>query len=233
MAQLKTQLCVLDPFDFSTYFQTVFNQAEPETKYREVGTDTQCQVTLQKEIEDVLTAVTNGTDITAIHDQGRTNLCHSYATISTFREVLRQFLRELRTELQFVDKVEIINDIITAMDTDGKYSFKIMLSAFLGSVNPRSATASSSQAARTETVVRRLVHGTVFEIAGWKRLLPIRQIFNDLELDIDNYQSNMEIVNHPNSHTIRAVQDAMFQPVYRWFETTGKVFPKVRSCWVV
>jgi hypothetical protein len=47
------------------------------------------------------------------------------------------------------------------------------------------------QFADLETVIKRLVFGTTFEIHGWKRLLPAREIFKILSFNIDDYNLKM------------------------------------------
>ena len=48
------------------------------------------------------------------------------------------------------------------------------------------------QFAALTTVIKRLVLGTTFEIEGWKRILPAREIFKKLSLNIDDYELKME-----------------------------------------
>ena len=133
---------------------------------------------------------------TYFHNQKESQLCHSFAAVSALRQALLKFLKKFVTadeKLATIEK-EIEN-------SDGKYSFKMFLVNFVGNVNPRSyqglmnsadQTSTESQTAVVETVLGRMVKRTTFEIEGWKRIWAIREIFNELNLEIDNYKMEME-----------------------------------------
>ena len=135
---------------------------------------------------------------TYFHNQKESQLCHSFAAVSALRQALLKFLKKFVTadeKLATIEK-EIEN-------SDGKYSFKMFLVNFVGNVNPRSyqglmnsadQTSTESQTAVVETVLGRMVKRTTFEIEGWKRIWAIREIFNELNLEIDNYKMKMEKV---------------------------------------
>ena len=154
------------------------------TKF-EVSENTQCSVDMMTQIENHFTAVqaiTDGqaTGVTMVHDQHFTNLCHSFATMSGFRGVLLNLAKSVQNEFgaNMVDCQEVIEEI----NKTGAFSFNHMLAVFLGCVSPRSYT-SDSQSAETETIVSRLVSKTAFEIEGWKRILPVRKMFQKMNLN--------------------------------------------------
>ena len=151
----------------------------------EVDESTQCSLNALTHIDQLISSVDTSyirsSDKTAVHDQYDTWLCHSYSTVSCFRQVLIHFFKRLvsRGRLNSIK----VGQVIVAMDGQGKYSFNRMLAAFLGCVNPRSFLGvNQHQAAMTETVVSRLVNRTAFETEGWKRLPQIQEIFNELGL---------------------------------------------------
>jgi len=134
---------------------------------------------------------------TYFHNQKESQLCHSFAAVSALRQALLKFLKNFATN----EKLATIENEIEKLD--GKYSFKIFLVNFVGNVNPRSyqglmnsadQTSTESQTAVVETVLGRMVKRTTFEIEGWKRIWAIREIFNELNLEIDNYKMKMEKV---------------------------------------
>mgnify|MGYP000059998592 CR=1 FL=1 len=109
---------------------------------------------------------------------------------------MAKFCTKVLTLLKKRRKSEIQN-------SNGKYSFRLFVVNFVGNVNPRSYqgllnlvdpnwSAIERQTAVLETVIERMVKRTMFEIEGWKRILAIRQIFNQLNLNIDNYKLTME-----------------------------------------
>ena len=125
------------------------------------------------------------------------NLCHSFAVISAFRHCLIIFIESIES----VDTLAILTEIKLP---NGEFNFQKFLKIFLACVNPRCFHGLSQlnsekkfldqQMANLKTVIKRLVFGTTFEIEGWKRLLPAREIFEKLSLDIDNYELKMETV---------------------------------------
>ena len=134
---------------------------------------------------------------THFHDQKDSQLCHSFAVVSAVRQALLKFLKNMLTDEQF----KIIEKEIS--DSNGKYSFRLFLVNFVGNVNPRSyqgllnlvdpnLSSIERQTAVLKTVLERLVKRTTFEIEGWKRLLAIRHIFQEANLEIDNYKIEME-----------------------------------------
>jgi len=100
-----------------------------------------------------------------------------------------------------------------------------MLSIFLGCVNPRSYLENSvEQIADTETVIQRLSSRTAFEVEGWKRLLPVREIYKALDLDLENYELKYKVINHPFSSSILQVQSEIFQSDKIWFQPAEQMF---------
>jgi len=82
------------------------------------------------------------------------------------------------------------------MGDDGPFSFHKMLAVFIGCINPRSYYGDpTKQAAVLDSVISRLVNRTVFEIEGWKRILPVRNAFKELGIKkIDDYALTWEKV---------------------------------------
>ena len=190
---------------------------------------------------------------TFAHDQYDTNLCHSYATLSCFRQLLitlvkskiemqavnvsqslqdlypfdlsdpNIFTRSLLNDIQRM-KTSETNDVYHELiDSAGDCSFQKMLTVFLGCVNPRGFISSYRQAARTETVIARLVYKTEFEIEGWKRILPVQYMMDRLDLDIDDFELTYQKVTHPNSKSVEmflnmARGDSWFIPEASLFE---------------
>lgn len=134
-------------------------------------------------------------DRTAHHDQYNTYLCHSYGTISAFRQAIihllnslngefacfRQTLSTLSERYKIQKKIRRTKLIKKMMDREGSFSFHAMLTVFVGCVNPRSFIGlQKNQSAVLGTVVSRLVQKTAFEIEGWKRILPVRALFEQM-----------------------------------------------------
>ena len=149
-----------------------------------------------------------GNAVTLVHDQELTNLCHSYATMSAFRQIILLFLEENEKSADLFDDLhKTRQDIISGVKSKtGDLSFARMLTIFLGCVSPRSFKCSTStQAAYTETVIARLCSKTAFEVEGWKRILPIRNVFEKLKLKIDNYELTYEHHHHIYSNSVQSV----------------------------
>ena len=95
---------------------------------------------------------------------------------------------------------------------DGEFSFQKIFKIFVACINPRSFQGLSQQNkeprfierqnARLETVLKRLVLGTTFEKEGWKKLIPTRNIFTILHLDIDDYEIRLEKIKKINFQVI-------------------------------
>ena len=152
---------------------------------------------------------------THFHDQKDSQLCHSFAVVSAVRQALLKFLKNLLTDEQF----KIIGKEIAF--TNGKYSFRLFLVNFVGNVNPRSyqglvnlvnpnLSSIEKQTAVLKTVIERLVKRTTFEIEGWKRLLAIRQIFQEVNLEIDNHAIEMEEINSSKFEVRKLGQNSKF-----------------------
>ena len=100
-----------------------------------------------------------------------------------------------------------------------------MLAVFTGCVSPRSYSSSSDkQDAETEKIISRLVSKTAFEIEGWKRILPVRKMFEKMGLNIDDYELTYDEVNHPNSHSIKNVLEKVMGKGTSWFTPAGDIF---------
>ena len=116
---------------------------------------------------------------------------------------------------------DIIKKIV---DSSDEYSFQRMLVAFCGNVNPRGIRRNlESQTAMLETVMERLVNPTTFEIDGWKRMGPVREMFSELNLNIDAYDLSYEMVTHPNSATLETVLK-QYCNGNSWFQPAAKSF---------
>ena len=138
---------------------------------------------------------------TDFHVQKESNLCHSFAILSAFRKCLIIFIKIISKNDP--SKKVMCDYLIKEIEKpDGEFSYQKFFKIFISCVNPRSFQGLSklrreekftqSQFANLETVIKRLVFGTTFEIEGWKRLLPAREIFKKLALDIDDYELKME-----------------------------------------
>lgn len=231
----------------------------------DIGENTQASVDLMAQVGQLLSSNNADqnplTDITAIHDQKESGLCHSFATMSCFREVLKQTLRKtvmenyiktpqqvklltdglvqltpitnetferFRLNIAIADFIrtspELLSQIIDEMDSYGIISFKSMLTTFVGSVNIRSLHENDKQGAKTHAVVLRLVYRTAFEIPGWKRLLPVQNIFSRLRLNIDEYKMTYQTVHHPNSECIEQVLLKFMPEKESWFQPSSSSF---------
>jgi len=140
---------------------------------------------------------------TRIHSQGESKLCHSFAIVSALRQALLNFLKTVTS---------IAPEAITHIGeqfktTGGKYCFRLFLVNFIGNVNPRSYQglfklvksddySILKQTAVIKTVIERMIKRTTFEIEGWKRLLSVRDLFDELKLKIDDYKMEVETVQH-------------------------------------
>ena len=142
-------------------------------------------------------------DRTDFHLQEESNLCHSFATVSAFRRCLVLLIISFRSI--FVGNPKFDEIITEIKKSDGKFPFKDFFKVFVACVNPRSFQGLAHlkneekfierQFAELETVIKRLVLGTTFEIEGWKRILPARDIFNELSLDINDFELEMKKVD--------------------------------------
>ena len=134
---------------------------------------------------------------TTFHDQFDTMLCHSYAIVSAFRQAIRRLLCPTFDEKPFLFLLRYLAFLVgpgvmpthrTTRVNINEFSFHRLLTAFVTGVNPRSFTGlNTRQSASTETAVSRLVYRTAFEIEGWKRLIPVRDLFNDSDLEVCSF----------------------------------------------
>ena len=138
---------------------------------------------------------------TRIHSQGDSKLCHSFAIVSALRHALLNFLKTLTSTAP--ETIKYIEEQITT--TDGKYSFRLFLVNFIGNVNPRSYQglfksvdpddySILKQTAVIKTVIERMTKRTTFETEGWKRILAVREVFDEFKLNIENYKMEVETV---------------------------------------
>lgn len=162
-----------------------------------------------------------------VHDQATSYLCHSFATISAFRQSILTLANDLHVEYQSNFGASTYQSIIEGINNRPEYSFDKMLTVFLGCVSPRSfLSTSDQQGGDTKKVVYRLGNKTAFECEGWKRIIPARRIFQDMHLDIDDFELVIEQVNHPNSHTILSVLEEadVLGKGNSWFQNTTNTF---------
>ena len=157
---------------------------------------------------------------TMVHDQHSTNLCHSFATMSGFRQILLNFAEKAKSEIGSNEAG--CQEVIDGINTKGEFSFNRMLAVFLGCVSPRSYSG-KNQSGKTEKIISRLVSKTAFETEGWKRIIPVRKMFEKMNLKIDDYELSYEKVNHPNSHSVKTVLEKLkgssyFEPAVGKFE---------------
>ena len=143
-------------------------------------------------------------DSTSFSSIGRTrihSLCDSFAIVSGLRQALLKFLKSLTSIA--AETIKDIEEQITA--TDGKYCFRLFLVNFIGNVNPRSYQglfksvdpdwfSIENQTDVVKTVIERMIKRTTFETEGWKRILAVRNVFEDLKLNIDDYKMEVETV---------------------------------------
>ena len=201
--------------------QTVIaNLQIPSTIPFNVSENTQASADVLANMKDLLSTKTRSTqtssDMTRIHEQGYSYLCHSYAAISCLRQLLIKLVKG-QTGMDRL-KLKIKNN-----SAQNDHSFSRMLTIFLGCINPRSFCGDTSkQAAMLETVVSRLVNKTAFEVEGWKRIIPVRTIFHELKLAIDDYELVYKHVYHRNSDTIIKVLEHYFGR--SWFSNTPERF---------
>ena len=197
--------------------------------------NTQASVGLLHEIRNQ-TRTLNGqttydSQISKIHDQDFTFHCYSYAIISAFRKSISEFLENL----QFSDPTlsQKCNEITLALrhklsdsvEKQSLFEFSKMWTAFLGSVNPRSFNTSlMKQAAFVEKSIARLVCRTAFECEGWKRILPVRSIFDDLKLKIDKHELLYEKLQHPSSFATEHVLQKCSRGQLNWAKCIYKYF---------
>ena len=124
---------------------------------------------------------------TTFHDQSDSYLCHSYAIISAFRQVIRQFFSSPLAgsnpikQTKFTKRINLMNK---------NFSFHRLLTAFVTGVNPRSFTGLiTRQSANLETAVSRLVYRTAVEVEGWKKMIPVRDYFTSAGLQVKSFNS--------------------------------------------
>ena len=105
------------------------------TSVRDISENTQNSVDVMTELENYLTKIGTSfvvnTDGTHIHDQKRTNLCHSYSTISGLKQLMRKFLENE------VSDISARKLVLKSMNERGDCSFNRMLSVFVSCVSPR------------------------------------------------------------------------------------------------
>jgi len=135
--------------------------------------------------------------LTGIHYQRKSNLCHSFAAISTLRQTVHHLLTKRLNRVPAEECTTILEDVTT---------FRKMLTIFFSCVSPRSADGLipgqnfkckkiRKQTAILQTVIDRLCNGTMFEIEGWKRILPIRELFLGYGVSIDDWTLSSKKVN--------------------------------------
>ena len=167
------------------------------------------------------------TEATMIHDQSHTSLCHTVSVTSALRHVLKEFIenqRAVHISNNNTKEVENCEKILNGINENGKYSFNRMMAGFMGCVNPRSYTSpSESQKAAVEKVVARLCNKTAFEIPGWKRIIAVRNIFEQIGLNIDDYELSYEKLEHHNYHSVQTIKELHLKEAPP-FRSTGKYF---------
>ena len=152
----------------------------------EVTENTQGSVDAMTRIEQFLSTSHYEANVldTTFHDQFDTHLCHSYAIVSAFRQLIRTFLWFPLSTLLSIKQVKLLYEAINDKDIVD-FSFHRVLTAFVMGVNPRSfAGLDTRQSARTDIAISRLVHRTAFEIEGWKKMIPVRDLFKSVGLKV-------------------------------------------------
>ena len=157
------------------------------------------------------------TDGTRLHHQDFSNICHSFAIITSLRKELGNVMDGQKTTVEyFKDKTSL-----EVLDERYRCSFSNLLLHYVTQVSPRSLHGLSgrdsnqqeisAQFADLEKGIRRLVYRTkAFEEQGWKRMPGVAWFFHFFGL-FDSFRANFELsyfqVGHPNSAT-----NAQFYP---------------------
>ena len=164
----------------------------------QVSDESCTSVGLLDQIETLYMTATEKTPTFDEIDVENPSLSQSYAVVRALREILLKLLRKYEFEQSgeyFIDETsETIEEVI--MGFENEYSFNRMLTVFMGCVNPRSFC-DCARNQITETIIARLVYPSTFEIAGWKRLIPVREIFKKLKIKLDEYKLFYHPVDHP------------------------------------
>jgi len=197
MAHLKNSILNLAP---------ISNQNA--TSFDSVDENTQGSVNMQKEIIYAAGLYSTQKRISSIlitekvHDQKETNLCASIGVISALRSAQRKYL---------VSEGKDFSTIMSEQDDiQGTFSFDKCLVLFTGCVSPRSLDGilvnnlgsekiRKNQQKRFGTAIYRLVHRTGIDIEGWKRLLPVTELFEKYQIDIEKTELIYKECFHPDS----------------------------------
>ena len=197
----------------------------------QVSENTQASIDILKQVDNFFAATNklgqNQTEVTFVHDQEFTNLCHSFATMSAFRQTILQLVESHKKIYGQTFGTLNYDDVESGIKAKvGEFSYNSMLTVFLGCVSPRSFnTAAEIQTAKTETIVARLCSKTAFEVEGWKRIIPVRKIFEKINLNIDDYELSYEKVHHPNSHSIKTVLETLKGKGNSWWPISATTSP--------
>ena len=125
-------------------------------------------------------------------------------------------------------------------------STKSFLSNLIGSVNPRSfagldgdyakSSALNNQKAHLDKLLGRLTSPTLFEVAGWKRILAVVKLFEafsseDEILNPEHYELVARKVSHPNSIGIETFQEEIIKAKALDENHKEKVQTKMEKSW--
>jgi len=217
MELAKPDICSLPPFSMAV-----------KTNYDNVGEQTQNSVFVQRNIEEFTTEVRTGKNLTnrasglvtdRVHNQRQTNLCASFAGMTTIRGAAKRFL---------ISKGITLHQISADLEAvQGDFSFTKMLTLLTGCVSPRSLDGLVTNSLNEQkylksqfqcilNVTNRLVCKTALESEGWKRILPIPRLFQKYNLIPDEIELEPIYVYHPLSphyteSSLLTISDALQQ----------------------
>ncbi len=166
------------------------------------------------------------TDGTALHPQGRSNLCWAFGINSGLRRALRDLTgqrKSRKVEMKFswayspliLVKAGRTADEIFADNTKWAFgesnvcSFQAMLTNLICNVCPRSLEGLAGdgfiqslimkQPALVEKVFERLQLKSLFEMEGWRRITGCTKFMESFGINPEHYELTIERVSHPNS----------------------------------
>lgn len=154
-----------------------------------VEESTQTSVNVVQELETWSSAQLPSTFVASIctdlHSQRQRELHHAFVVTSCLRYAV---LKLVNKKITIIDKIKAKLKRSILLDDD---TFHKMMVLWIGNICPRSFAELVKEDSTDNillTAVQRLTWRTAFEIAGWKRILPIRDIFAECKLDIDKYE---------------------------------------------
>ena len=117
------------------------------------------------------------------NDQKITNLCASYSTITLLRTASNQYLEQ--------------NGI--PLDDAKVFSFDLCLKLYIGCVSPGIIWDYVSNNDHLKDHISRISQDDLFGTEGWKRILPVIEIFKKYDVDTDLLELSYRSVYHPRT----------------------------------